>query len=192
MDNKTLRKGFTTFAEHFKNDVFLLNLLDENGEKSSEEVIGMLIDDLSTDKVLEYVNTHMDVVPAMEINVDGEDFIKLAIMTEQEIGHDVECVRKLYDGKPMCKIGEDAIYNGTNYIEYNTNICSYITTDGEWVFAIKKEISEVTDFGCEPCCSFSHLMETNDEEYFGLECIIHLLDEKYQEFSEISFQKKIA
>ncbi len=76
MDNKTLRKGFTTFAEHFKNDVFLLNLLDENGEKSSEDIITMFINDLSTEKVLEYVNTHMEIVPALQINVNGEDVVR--------------------------------------------------------------------------------------------------------------------
>lgn len=83
MDNKTLRKGFTTFAEQFKNDVQLLALLDENGEKSSEDIITMFINDLSTEKVLEYVNTHMEIVPALQINVNGEDVTNLAIMTEQ-------------------------------------------------------------------------------------------------------------
>lgn len=184
MDIKTLRKGFAAFAEHFKNDVFLLNLLDENGEKSSEEVLRMLIDDLSTEKVLEYVNTHMKVVPALQINVNGEDITNLAIMTEQFVGHDIECVRKLNNGIPMCKIGEDVISYGMDHIEYSTHICSYLTIDGEWIYVIRKEISEIPAKNCKPSYSCKHSLETNNESYFGLDCIIHLLDEKYQEFFE--------
>lgn len=184
MDNKTLRKGFTTFAEQFKNDVQLLALLDENGEKSSEDIITMFINDLSTEKVLEYVNTHMEIVPVLQINVNGEDVTNLAIMTEQNVGHDIEYIRKLNYGKPMCKIGEDVLSYGMDHVEYSTHICSYLTIDGEWIYVIKKEIAEITDAVCEPCYLCSHLVETNNEVYFGIDYIMHLLDEKYQEFFE--------
>lgn len=182
MNMKTLRKGFTTFAEHYKNDEQLLALLNENSEKSSEEIIEMFVDDLSTEKVLDYVNTHMEVVPAVQINVDDEDVTGLAIMAEQLGGHHLECVRKLNHGKPMCKMGEDVISYGMNYVEYSTYICSYITIDGEWIYAIGKDISEITEGDCEPRYSCKHLVRTKKETYFGLDCIIHLLDEKYQDF----------
>lgn len=182
MDIKTLRKGFTTFAEHFKNDELLLAIMDENGEKRSEEIIEMFIDDLTTEKVLEYINKHMEIVPAIQLNVNDEDITELAIMSEELEGHNIECVRKLNHGKMMCKIGEDVISYGMNYIEYSTHICSYLTIDGEWIYVIRKEISEITDNDCEPRYSCKHLAETNKESYFGLDCIMHLLDEKYQEF----------
>jgi len=134
--------------------------------KEDAEVTPQDVKEYATQEVLDFINSHMKIRTAVDLSIDEYDYIDAAVEDEQDIGHDVEYIPKLFD-EPVFEIGyynADCATTGLS-MTYVKGISAFITDSGEWKFA---EYYGIED--SDNKLTYTAFKKT-EEEYYGIESL---------------------
>ena len=146
----------------------------------AEKVLPWLVDRLATDKVLDYVNSHMKYVPIVELR-DDEYFDEIIhgikdVQTffKREHGKKVELMPNLFDMK-ACRVGSTCIPDMCGFVSdvnYSVGVyVTYILENGTVVIVEEKSFS-VGNYEEEPSAIFRRIVDID----YGL---LNLLDDLF-------------
>lgn len=167
---KAMRKLVENHVEH---------LMDVFEDETEDEIMDRVVDDIATDEVLNYINTHLKILPVVELEIEGTAIVDNVLEMECNIGHGINYIHKVFD-KPVCLIGEYVGSYGTNDTYNCTTLChSFLTVDGEWKFVEVNEIAEPYANSNENYFCLKMYQES-DGEYYGLELLQDLIPDIYE------------
>lgn len=188
MDNKrmsmeTLKKALIAPVEYAVNNVNgdIYDIVPEDiAKKSTKKIVEWIVNDMATEAILNYINQNMKPQPVAELIIRNVDITEQAIKDEQEFGHDIEYIQKLF-AEPVVLIGYDTsdiamTSSMLAEVAYTTNHLAFLTITGEWVFAYEKSII------CETAENLQlSTFERTKNPYFGFEYLSDVLPKKYSD-----------
>lgn len=171
---KAMRELLDMHAEYLQ-EIFESNYPGITADEATEKAIN----DIATENVLQYINDHLQIMPAVELEVEGRDIIDDIATMEIDIGHGINYIQKLCE-TPVCLVGRTTNSSGGNGVYTCVNMqYTFLTVDGVWK-SVNADIIQTNGSEYPSFCLQMYNDKSNEALYYGLESLRDLIPATYE------------